>query len=477
MATAFVVVLGSLMTVLDTTVVNVALNRLSADFHAPLAAIQWVATGYTLALATVIPVTAWAVGRFGTKRLYMVAIALFALGSALAGLAWNVESLIAFRVLQGLAGGMVQPVGMTIVLQASDPARRGRMMSVLGLPVLIGPLVGPVLGGYLVDEVSWRWIFLINIPVGALAFVLAGRIFRRDAPGRGPRLDIPGLLTLSPGLAALLYGLSHGAEQRSFTSAGALVPTLAGAALIAAFVVRALTAESPLIDLRLLRTRPFGPAAATLALFVCGYFGSMLLLPLYYQVVRGQSATGAGLLGIPQVLATGITMQFTGRLVDRIPAGRLVPAGVVLAAAGFLTFTTQVAADTPYWVLAGALAVMGVGVGTTMMPTMATATRGIDHARLPVASTTLSIIPQLAGSVGAALLSVLLANAMSSRLPATSGAGGGLESVHGLPADAVRALAPRLADAFQHTYVWAVALVALALVPALLLPRRQHPTG
>ncbi|TJZ52940.1 DHA2 family efflux MFS transporter permease subunit [Streptomyces piniterrae] len=471
-ALASVVVLGSLMTVLDTTIVNVALNRLSRDFHAPLAAIQWVATGYTLALAAVIPLTAWAIGRFGTKRLYLLAIGAFALGSALAGLAWNTESLIAFRVLQGLAGGAVQPVGMTILIRASDPAHRGRMMSILGLPVLVGPLIGPVLGGYLVDEVSWRWIFLINIPVGVLTLVLGARFFRRDTPQPTSRLDLPGLLTLSPGLALLIYGLSTGAERHTFTTAGVLLPTLLGAALVVAFVIRALTARDPLIDLRLLRHGPFGSAAATLALFVCGYFGSMLLLPLYYQVVRGQSATGAGLLGIPQVVTTGITMQFAGRLVDKVAPRRLIMSGVALAATGFLAFTTQVAADTPYAVLLAALAVMGIGVGMTMMPTMASATRNVDNDRIPAASTTLSIIPQIASSIGGALMSVLLAGAIADRLPGTMA--GGLEAVHALPAGAVRGLAPQLAEAFQHTYVWAVALVALALLPALFLPRGKR---
>lgn len=471
-AMAAVVVLGSLMTVLDTTVVNVAVNRLSTEFHAPLAGIQWVVTGYTLALAAVIPLTAWAIGRFGTKRLYTVAIGGFALASALAGLAWNTESLIAFRVLQGLAGGLVQPVGMTILIRASDPAHRGRTMSVLGLPVLIGPLIGPLLGGYLVDEVSWRWIFLINVPVGALAVALATRVFPRDTTQPTSRLDLPGVLTLSPGLALLLFGLSTGAEQHTFTTPGTLLPTLLGAALVLAFVRRALTAREPLLDLRLLRYRPFGSAAATLALFAAGYFGSMLLLPLYYQVVRGQSATGAGLLGIPQVIATGVTMQIAGRLVDKVAPRRLVLVGVPLAATGFLTFTTQVAADTPYAVLLTALAVMGVGVGMTMMPTMTAATRTLDNSRVPAASTLLGIIPQLAASVGAALVSVLLAGALDARLPGT--ASGGLEAVHALPAATARTLAPQLADAFQHTYVWAVALVALALLPALFLPRGRR---
>jgi EmrB/QacA subfamily drug resistance transporter len=476
---AMVVVLGSTMTILDTTIVNVALNHLSEGFHAPLATIQWVATGYTLALASVIPVTAWAIGRFGTKHVYIFSIALFTLGSALAGLSWNTGMLIAFRVLQGLGGGMVTPAGMTIVIRAADPARAGRTMSILGIPVLIGPLSGPVLGGWLVDAISWRAIFFVNLPIGALVLVLAARLLRRGTPQAARRLDVPGLLTLSPGLAALVYGLSTGGERGDFGSPGALVPTLLGAALVGAFTVRALTARHPLVDLRLFRRRVFGAGAGALALFCCAFLGSLLLGPLYYQLVRGQSATGAGLLAAPQTLATGITMQIATRLADKIAPARMVPVGVAVATTGFLLFTTQVAAGTPYWVLCGAGCVMGVGVGMTLMPTMTAVTRNLAHEVVPAASTALSIIQQVAGSVGTALISVLLSGALADRLagraagrPATR-KGNALGAVQALPAGARRAIAPRVAEAFQHTYAWAVALMALALLPALLLPRHM----
>ncbi|MFE2723131.1 DHA2 family efflux MFS transporter permease subunit [Kitasatospora sp. NPDC059327] len=468
-AIAAVVVLGSLMTVLDTTIVNVALNHLAEDFHAPLATIQWVTTGYTLALATVTPVTAWAIGRFGTRRLYLTALALFVLGSLLAGAAWDAPSLIAFRVLQGLGGGMVMPVGMTVLVRASDPARTGRTMSVLGIPVLIGPLAGPVLGGWLVDEASWRWVFLVNLPIGALALVLAARLLPRDAAGAAAarRLDLPGLLMLSPGLAALIDGL--GAEHGGPGAAGP-VSLLGGAVLVAGFVVRALTARDPLLDLRLLGRRVFAGPAATIALFGCGYFGSMLLLPLYYQLVRGQSATDVGLLGIPQALATGITMQFSGRLADRFAPGRIVLTGVAVAAAGFLGFTVQLGATTPYWHLIAALVVMGTGVGMTLMPAMAAATRGVAPVEVPAATTLVTIVQQVAGSVGTALMSVLLSAGLAERLPGA--AGGGLAAVHALDPAARAALAPGLAEVFRGTYGWAVALLALAVLPALALSRR-----
>src|SRR5262245_14475340 len=210
------VVLGAIMSILDVTVVNVAINRLAVDFNAPLSTIQWVATGYTLALATVIPVTGWASARFGTKRLYMLSIALFVIGSALAGMSWSAGSLIAFRVLQGLGGGRVLPAGMTILPQAAGPKRVGQVMSIVGVPMLLGPICGPILGGYLVDDVSWRWIFFINLPIGIVALLMSGRILQRDTSQPGERLDLLGLILLSPGLASLIYGLAKGAQHSDF---------------------------------------------------------------------------------------------------------------------------------------------------------------------------------------------------------------------------------------------------------------------
>ena len=210
--TSAVVILGAFMTILDSTIVNVAIDTLSRDFHADLTTIQWVSTGYLLALATVIPLTGWAADRFGTKRLFLISIFLFVLGSALTGTAQNVDQLILYRVLQGLGGGMVMPTGMTILTRAAGPERVGRMMAVVGVPMLMAPVLGPILGGWLVDFASWRWIFYVNIPIGFAAIALAWRVLPRDVPAPQQRLDRLGLLLLSPGLTAFVYGLASTAE-------------------------------------------------------------------------------------------------------------------------------------------------------------------------------------------------------------------------------------------------------------------------
>ncbi|WP_067451000.1 DHA2 family efflux MFS transporter permease subunit [Actinomadura macra] len=471
MAVVLVLVLGAIMITLDTTVVNVAINRLSQDFDAPLATIQWVATGYSLALGAVIPSTAWAVGRFGARRLYLGAIVAFAVGSVLAGLAWNIESLIAFRVVQGLSGGMVMPVGMTILLRVAGPERLGRLMSTLGLAILVGPLAGPALGGWLIDEVSWRWMFFINVPVAVAVVALGIRMFPRDVPATARPLDVPGLLMLSPGLAALLYGVTTGGESGEFGAPGVLVPLVAGVVLIAAFVRRALTARNPLIDLGPFRNRTYAAASGTLTLFAFGYFGTMLLLPLYFQVVRGESATVAGLLGIPFALGSGTAMQFAGRLIDRIPAGRLVPVAIATALTGFALFTFQLSADASYWGLCGAMVLMGAGGGATMMPTMTTATRGMSHDQAPAASTSVNLVNTTSAAVGLAVTSVVLSAFMSGIVP--DDGDGTLQALHRLSPQGHAAIAQPLSDAFQHTYLVALGIMALSLVPALFLPRRK----
>ena len=327
---ASVVVLGTIMSILDTTIVNVAIETLGRDLDASLSSIQWVSTGYLLALATVIPLTGWAMERFGGRNLWMLSVALFLVGSVLCGLAWSTSSLIAFRVLQGFGGGMIMPVGQAILAQAAGPERMGRIMSVIGVPTLLGPILGPVIGGLIVDNFSWRWIFFVNVPVGLVALTLAWRILpRAESIRRGAVLDIRGLLLLSPGLAFLVYGLSQVGMQGSFTDYHVLIGVGLGVVLLVGFAFHAVAArEKSLIDLSLFRDRAFAAASGTTFIFGVSLFGAMLILPLYYQVVRGESALNAGLLLAPQGIGAAMAMPIAGRLTDRLGAGKIVPPGV-----------------------------------------------------------------------------------------------------------------------------------------------------
>ncbi|HEU5472418.1 MAG TPA: DHA2 family efflux MFS transporter permease subunit [Actinophytocola sp.] len=473
LAVGAVVVLGAIMSILDVTVVNVAISKLSVEFETSLETIQWIATGYTLALATVIPLTGWAADRFGTKRLYLTAITLFLIGSALAGTAWSVESLIGFRVLQGLGGGMIMPAGMIILTQAAGPQRIGRVMSVLGVPMLLGPIFGPILGGWLVDDVSWRWIFFINVPVGIIALLLGLRILPTDQPKPTKKLDLLGVLLLSPGLAALIYGLAQVPKAGGFTGAEVLVPAIAGAALIIAFVVRANRTANPLIDLKLFRNKTFSVSSTAMVLFAVAFFGAMLMLPLYYQTVRAETALSAGLLLAPQGIGAMLTMPIAGIVADRFGPARIAQAGIVVIVAGMAVFT-QLGADTSYWLLGSALFVMGMGMGMTMMPMMSAALRTITKSEVGGASTSLNIIQQIGGSIGTAIMAVILSSELAERLPG-GGDRGGLGAAQSVPPELREQVNPLIADAFGSTFFWSLALLAVAFVPALFLPRGKAP--
>lgn len=472
LAIAWVVVLGAIMAILDTTVVNVAIDHLTRDFDTDLATIQWIVTGYMLALATVIPLTGWAAHRFGTKRLYMISIGLFMAGSALAGAAWSAESLIAFRVLQGLGGGMIMPAGMTILTQAAGPQRIGRVMSIVGVPMLLGPILGPILGGWLVDDISWRWIFYINLPIGAVALFLAARILPADQPSPTEKLDVLGVALLSPGLALTIYGLAE-TSSNGFGSAAVLGPLLVGLALVAAFVVHALRPANPnpLIDMRLFAERSVASAALTITLFGIAFFGAMILLPLYFQTVRGEGALSTGLLLAPQGLGAMIMMPIAGTLTDRIGPGKLVLTGIPVIAATMVVLT-QLTETTSYWLLGVTLVVMGMGMGATMMPAMSAAFQTLKHAAVPRASTALNIIQQVGGAIGTAIFSVILTNQITDRL-ATPGAPAPEGGASAIPPEVRDQVAPQMADAFGATFIWSVVFLAVAFLPALLLPRSK----
>ncbi|HEY7431198.1 MAG TPA: DHA2 family efflux MFS transporter permease subunit [Streptosporangiaceae bacterium] len=478
-AVSLAVVLGAIMSTLDVTVVNVAIGTLAREFRASLPMIQWVSAGYTLGLAMMVPVTGWAQARFGSKRLFLLSIALFVAGSALAGAAWSAWSLIAFRVVQGLGGGMLTPAGMTVLTRAAGSERIGRVMGLISIPMVLGPILGPMLGGWLVSDVSWRAIFYLNVPVGIAALLAAGKVLKRDEPELGERLDVRGLLLLSPGLAALIYGLAQGGQHGDFGAVSALVPTAAGAVLVAGFIAHALTASHPLIDLRLLRRRSVAAGSATMALFMSAYLGSMLLVPLYYQLVRGQSPLHAGLLLIPEGIGALLTMPVGGKLTDSIGPGRVTLAGVVTVTAGMAGFAWLLGATTPYWALSAALLVMGMGMGLTAVGQLGAAIKPLAPDEVPRATTMVNIIGQVSAATGIAAASLLLSANLASQLTAGGhhGPAGGLQAAQHIPPDALARAAGLQADAFQATYWWLpVPLLLLAVIPALIL-RRSKPAG
>ncbi|WP_378741506.1 DHA2 family efflux MFS transporter permease subunit [Nocardia brasiliensis] len=470
---AGVVVLGAIMSILDITVVNIALPTFQAEFETSYAIAAWTITGYTLALATVIPLTGWAADRFGTKRLYIAALAFFVLGSVLCATAWNIESLIAFRVIQGIGGGMLMPLGMTIMTHAAGPQRVGRVMAVLGVPMLLGPICGPILGGWLI-EFHWQWIFLINLPIGIVALVLAYVVFPADKPEPSESFDFLGMLLASPGLALFLYGVSSIPGEETVLATKVLLPAIIGLVLMVAFVFHALRTEHPLIDLHLFRNRSLTFAVLTMVLFAIAFFGGALLLPTYLQQVRGESALTAGLLLIPQGLGAMLTMPIAGRLVDKIGPGKIVLVGIALIAVS-TAFFIQLDVDTSYPLMLTALFVMGLGMGCTMMPIMTAAIQTLTHQQVARGSTLMNIVNQAAGSIGTAVISVVLTNLLNNEEFAKPAivANADPKFAAQLPPGVLETGLSQAATAFSNTYVVALVLTVLTLVPAFFLPRTK----
>lgn len=496
---AGVVVLGALMSILDITVVNVALPTFQSEFgtdsqELAYSHVAWTVTAYTLALATVIPMTGWAADRFGTKRLYLTAIFLFTAGSALCATAWDINILIAFRVLQGLGGGMLMPLGMTIMTKAAGPHRMGRLMAILGVPMLLGPIGGPILGGWLIDQASWHWIFLINVPLGVIAMIYAWYALEKDSPEPSESFDFLGMALMSPGLALFLFGVSSlPQEEGDFSAPQVWVSMLVGASLIVAFVWHSFRPEHPLLDLRLFRNRNLTVSIITMFLFAGAFFGGLLLVPTYFQQIRGESTLSAGLLVAPQGLGAMITMPIAGRLVDKMPIGRIVPWGLLLIVVGMFGLT-QIDESTSYGLLIVFLVVMGLGMGATMMPLFTSALKTLSAHEVARGSTLLNITQQVASSCGVALMSVVLTNHLNDspvikgteNVPGTDGGvtetGAAILSNMqpdlfaklNLPPEAVQRGLVDAAASFADTYWVAWVLVVLTLIPALMLPRRRE---
>jgi EmrB/QacA subfamily drug resistance transporter len=403
---ATVLILGSIMSVLDTTIVNVALDSLTRDLHTSLDNVQWVVSAYLLSLAAVIPMTGWSARRFGAKRVYLVSIVLFTLGSALCGLASSVGQLIVFRVIQGVGGGIIMPVGQMILVKASGPRNLARVMGAYSVPVVLAPVFGPTLGGLLLDTVGWRWIFFVNVPIGVLALVAGARRLRSDPPEEAGPFDLLGLALVAIGLVALTYGLAEvGSPGNALEHV--VLPLLMGAILVAMFVARSLRTPQPLLDMRLYANKAFSAASVTTFCLGAALFGGMILMPLYFQTVRHEDALLTGLLLVPRGVGGALAGWVSGHMTDRVGAGVTAAVGGVIS----LVFTVPfvlIGAHTPFVVICAFMSLQGFGMGLTFTPVMTAAFRALRPDQVNDASPQLNIIMRVGGSISTAILTVVL---------------------------------------------------------------------
>jgi len=439
-------IVGGIAAILDSTMVTIALHTLTVSLHSTDGAIQWVTTGYLLAMAVAIPVTGWAESRWGGKRVWMAALVLFVAGSVLCALAWNDASLIGFRVLQGFAAGLIFPLMQTLAVRAAGGHASSKLIATVSLPLALGPILGPVIGGVILNWLSWRWLFLVNVPVIAAGLVLAWRLLPADrpAPGAGrARLDVTGLVLLAPSLAGILLGLSNLSEDGGIGHVGVLVPLLAGIALLGAFVAWASRpgGRRPIVDIRLLRLRSLGTASAVLFTAGAAMYAGMFLLPLYFQQLHGETVLHAALLLIPQGVGSLAARVTVGKLVTRLGARLVTIASFLVAAAATVPFALA-GQHTSLWLLGAALLIRGFGIGTVLIPPLSVAYQDVQPTGIPDATMNTRISQQIGTSFGIAIVAVALQSL----------------------------LARGATSAFQGAFWCAIGITVAALIPALALP-------
>lgn len=443
---AFILVLGTFMATLDATIVSVGIDRLTEEFDASVAEIQWVSTAYLLAVVAAVPASGWLADRFGGRRTWIAAVGLFLLGSLLCASAWSVTSLIVFRVVQGLGGGLLPATGQALLARVAGPGRTGRVISIVAVVPLLSPVFGPLAGGSILAVAPWPWLFLVNLPIGVAAVLLARRHVPVVPPStRRTAFDLRGALLLSPGLAVLVYGLTEVAHGRTVPATAGVA---AGLAMLAGFTVHGLrTRATPLVDPRLFARPPFGAAAVALLVLGASVFGTMFLLPLYFQTGRGMSAWEAGLLLAPQGLGAAAGSVLVNRTISKVAPRTLVVTGIVLILAGTVPFT-QLGHGVPDVVIASALVVRGFGMAMIGAPVMNIVYSRIEPEHLPRASGALNLLNTVGGSVGTAALAVVLQNRLSVR-------------------------GPDISAAFGDTFWWVLGFCLFAAAGATRLPRTQ----
>jgi EmrB/QacA subfamily drug resistance transporter len=402
------VTLGMFMSLMDMTIVNVAIPQMQRGFAADIHQVQWVVTIYMLTQAAVIPTAPYLAAKFGGKRAYLWTLIAFLLGSLLCGFAWDLPSLLFFRVIQGIGGGILLPMVMTLQYQAFPPEERGTASSAIGVPMMMATVIGPVLGGYLVSAFGWQWAFLINVPLGIIAVTLAQKLLKPGSPRPQIHFDIAGFLTAAAGCSALLYAVSA-LTSGDFALRNCLL-FIAGLLLLLTFVWiergKARRGQEPLLDLRRFKDHTFAWSSLTLVFYSIVLFGLLFLMPLYLQNLHHETALQAGMIQTAQALATLLILPVSGRLSDRVGPRPIALVGLILLIAATVLMTT-LALDTPIWMLVGIFILLGLANGLAQQIPVSAMSRIEKEAQQEIAngSTLITVLRAVAAPLGVALLS------------------------------------------------------------------------
>lgn len=401
-----VVLIGTFMVILDTTITNVALPTIGEELH-QTASLDWIVTGYLLSVGLAQPATGWLADRFGRHRMFTFSLGAFAVGSLLCAMAPSLQALVVFRILQGLGGGAMMPVGMAMIYELFPPDRRGRALGIWGIAAMAAPAIGPVLGGWLVTNFSWRSIFYVNVPIGAVG-VVAALLLLRDTGFRERRpFDRAGMALATGALVALLLAFSR-ARDWGWAAPQTVALVLGGVALGVAYGVHSSGTRHPMIDLGIFRVRTFSLTIGIVWLVTAAQFARLVFIPLELESVRGLTALEAGMVMAPAALATAVTMPIGGRLADALGARVPVGLGAGLIAAGVYLLST-LSLTTPTWQITIYLAVQASGVGLALMPSSVVAMNSLPSRYVAQASAVRSVNRQVAGALSVGLLSTFVA--------------------------------------------------------------------
>lgn len=404
----FIIIMGVFMAILDTSIVNVAIPTMENELNATTDQIQWVLTAYMLTLGVLIPVSGWLTDRFGARNLFLFALTIFTIGSALCGMSWNLSSIIFFRIIQGIGGAFMQPVAMSMIYRIFPPQKRGMIMGIFGIAMMVAPATGPVLSGYFVDYASWRLIFYVNVPIGIVAVIIGYfslHHFPHEFPGK---LDVWGLIFSTIGFFSLLYGFNN-VSAHGWGSTTVIVSLVIAIVFLLLFIFTELYVENPMLNLSVLNNYMFSMSLIISSIIFTAMFVGIFLLPLYLQNIMGYTAMRTGLFMTPAALATAIMMPISGRLFDKIGARPLGLIGlliITLSTLGFTKLGLQSSSAQIQWLYI----IRSIGMGMTMMPIMTAGMNTVPIKEVSQGTAMTNTVRQVSASLGTAVLTSYMTN-------------------------------------------------------------------